>query len=98
MCWKSTARWTRPGGERFTPRLHGILVSPLRLLDLLEGDLEGDLEAKVLLLRPVERLPVADPQRVQRRVRGELRRRRLARPERRRVGGLDAEGLVQRVP
>src|SRR5262249_6828882 len=54
------------------------------------------LEAEVLLDGPVERLEVADPERVQRRVGGELGGRRLAAQAARGADG-HAEDLAQRV-
>src|SRR5262249_29992315 len=39
----------------------------------LRGDPQGDLKTEVLLVGPVERLPVTNPQRVEGGVRGELR-------------------------
>src|SRR4051794_21577699 len=82
-----------PGPSTLRRELSHFLLAVLLLLLLLGGDLEGDLEAEVLLGNAVERLEVADPQRVQRRVGGELRRRPLAQA-RAGVGG-DDERLVQ---
>src|SRR5262249_34921712 len=73
-------------------RRHGFGL--LFLGALVFRDLEGDLEAEVLLAHAVERLPVADPQRIQRRVRGELGGGRLAGEDRLRVRRGDAELLV----
>src|SRR6516164_5239748 len=62
----------RRGRERLD-----TLLSAVGLIGIL-GDLEGDLEAEVLLGGAVERLLVAEPQRIEGRVGGELGRRPLA--------------------
>src|SRR5205807_1070231 len=67
------------------------------LLGLDFGDLESDLEAEILLDGPVERLPVADPQRIERRVGGEFGRGRLARQQCLGVSRRHLERLVQHV-
>src|SRR5262249_39712576 len=64
----------------------------------LGGGLERYLEAEVLLGGAVERLPVADPERVESRVGGELRRRSLARQQSPRVGRLHPERRLERIP
>src|SRR5712692_1841025 len=68
-----------------------------RRLLLLGGYLDGYLQAEVLLVGAVERLEVADPQRIERRVRSEFRRPRLA-AQGVRVADTNVKALVQRIP
>src|SRR5215831_3582912 len=63
----------------------------------LRRDLDRHLEAKVLLVRALERLEGTDPERVERGIGGEIRRGRLAGRELLRMLCLDAEGLMEHV-
>src|SRR5579885_1667832 len=61
---------------------------------LARNDTHDELEPEVFLDRPVERLAVADPDRIQRRIRSKFRRGRLARKRAARMRGGNDEALV----
>src|SRR5262249_15626402 len=87
----AACRWgTRLQGDPWA----GRLVSGPRRRSF-GGDLQDDLEAEILLDRPVERLPVTDPKRVQSRIGSDLCGSRLAQLEALWMGRCDEEGLVQ---
>src|SRR6266446_1047615 len=75
----SMVRWTSggAGASGSTGASRNATAGRCRTIvprSLLGGHPDYHLEAEVLLDGPVERLPVADPQGIQRRVGGELRR------------------------